>query len=70
MRQRNNEQLAFGKFQEIGELQMTLTLLDPRDVVAALAAGVELSEPAVSCAVAGIDEDVGRAVDEDKARAD
>ena len=70
MRQRQNQKLAFGKFQQIIELQMTLALLDPLDIVAALAAGEQLAEPAVSGAVARIDQDVRRAVDEDEARTD
>ena len=39
MRQRKNEQLAFGEFQEIGKSETAFALLDPLDVVAALAAG-------------------------------
>ena len=49
---------------------MALALLDPRDVVAALAAGEQLAQPAIGGAVARIDENVRRAVDEDEARAD
>ena len=49
---------------------MAFALFDPRDVVAALAAGEQLAEPAVSGAVARIDQDVGRVIDEDDARAD
>ena len=70
MRQRQHQKLAFGKFQEVIEPQMALALLDPRDVVAALAAGEQLAEPAVGGAVARIDQNVRRAVDEDEARAD
>ena len=49
---------------------MAFALLDPRDVVAALAAGQQLAEPAIGGTVARIDQDVGRAVDENEARAD
>src|SRR5689334_4157415 len=49
---------------------MTLALLDALDVAAALAAGEQLAEPAVSRAVARIDKNIRRAVDEDEARAD
>src|SRR5437588_2891691 len=49
---------------------MAFALFDPRDVVAALAAGEQLAEPAIGGAVARIDENIGRAVDEDEARAD
>src|SRR5262245_15725017 len=70
MRQRENEELAFGEIDEIGELQMALTLPDPLDIVAALAAGEQLAEPTIGGAVARIGQDVRRAVDEDKARAD
>ena len=48
---------------------MTLALLDP-PFVAALAAGEEPAQPAVSGAVARIDEDIRRAVDEDEPRTD
>ena len=70
MRQRQHQQLAFGKFQQIVEPQMAFALLDPRRVVAALAAGEQLAQPAIGGAVARIDQDVRRAVDEDEARAD
>ncbi len=70
VRQRQHQQLALGEFHEVIELQMALTFLDPRDVVAALAAGQQLAELAIGGAVARIDQDVGRAVDEDEARAD
>ena len=49
---------------------MAFALLDPRDVVAALAAGQQLAQPAIGGAVARIDQDIGRIVDEDEARAD
>ena len=49
---------------------MALALLDPLDVVAALAAGQQLAEPAVGGAVARIDQDIRRAVDEHEPRAD
>ena len=39
-------------------------------IVAALAAGQQLAEPAIGRAVARIDQDVRRAVDEDEARTD
>jgi len=67
MRQRQDEQLAFGKFQEVGELQMAFALFG---AVAALAAGEQLAEPAVSRAVARIDQDVRRPVHEDEPRSD
>ena len=70
MRQRQHQKLAFGEFQQVIEPQMAFALLDPRDVVAALAAGQQLAQPAVSGAIARIDQNVGRAVDEDEARAD
>ena len=70
MRQRQHQKLAFGKFQQVIEPQMAFALFDPRDVVAALAAGQQLAQPAIGGAVARIDQDVGRAVDEDDARAD
>ena len=70
MRQRQDQKLAFGKFQEVIELQMALALFDPRDVVAALAAGEQLAQPAIGGAVARIDQNIRRAVDEDEARAD
>ncbi len=67
MRQGQYKQLTFGIIEEIGEFQMTLALLD---IGAHLAAGEQLTQPAVSRAVTGIDQDVGRAVHEDDARAD
>ena len=70
MRQRQHQKLAFGKFQQVIEPQMAFALFDPLDVVAALAAGEQLAEPAVGGAVARIDQDVRRAVDEDEPRAD
>ena len=70
MRERQHQKLAFGEFKEIIERQMAFALFDPRDVVAALAAGEQLAEPAVSGAVARIDQNVRRAVDEDEARPD
>ena len=70
VRQRQHQKLAFGEFQQVIEPQMAFALFDPRDVVAALAAGQQLAEPAVGGAVARIDQDVGRAVDEDDPRAD
>ena len=70
MRQRQHQKLAFGEFQQVIEPQMAFALFDPRDVVAALAAGEQLAEPAIGGAVARIDQDVGRAVDEDDPRAD
>src|SRR5262249_1099926 len=62
MRQREDEKLALGEVEEIGKLQMALALLDPLDIVAALAAGEQLAEPAVSRAVARIDKNIRRAV--------
>ena len=47
MRQRQHQQLAFGKFQEIVELQMAFALGDPLGIVAALAAGEQLAQPAI-----------------------
>ena len=70
MRQRQDEKLTFGKFQQVVQFQMAFALLDPLNIVAALAAGEELAEPAVSGAVARIDENIRRAVDEDEARTD
>ena len=70
MRQRQHQKLALGEFQEVIEPQMAFALFDPRDVVAALAAGEQLAEPAIGGAVARIDQDIRRAVDEDEARAD
>ena len=43
MRQRQDEKLTFGKFHEVVQLQVALALLDPLDIVAALAAGEELA---------------------------
>ncbi len=70
VRQRQHQKLALGEFQQVIEPQMTLALLDPRDVVAALAAGQQLAEPAIGGAIARIDQNIGRAVDKDEARAD
>ena len=70
MRQRQHQKLAFGEFQQVIEPQMAFALFDPLDVVAALAAGEQLAEPAVGGAVARIDQDVRRAIDEDEPRAD
>ena len=70
MRQRQNQQLAFGKFQQVVEIEMTFALFGLVGIVAALAAGQQLAEPAVSGAVARIDQDIRRAVDEDEARTD
>ena len=70
MRQRQHQKLAFGKFQEVIEPQMAFALFDPLDVVAALAAGEQLAQPAIGGAVARIDQNIRRAVDEDEARAD
>src|SRR5437879_2976686 len=70
MRQRQNQKLAFGKFQEIVEYEVALTLFDPRDVISPLATGEELAQPAVGGAVARIDQNIRRAVDKDEARAD
>src|ERR1051325_2343518 len=70
MRQRQYQKLALRKFKQIIEPQMAFALFDPRDVVAALAAGEQLAEPAIGGAVARIDENIGRAVDENDARAD
>src|SRR6266403_1114452 len=70
MRQRQHQKLAFGKFQEVIECEMTLALCDPLGITAALAAGEELAQKAVGCAVARIDQNIRRAVDKDEARAD
>ena len=70
MRQRQHQKLAFGEFQEVIEPQMAFALFDPLDVVAALAAGEQLAEPAVGGAVARIDQDVRRIVHEDEPCAD
>ena len=43
MRQRQDQELAFRKIQQISEAETTLALLDPRDVVATLAPGQELA---------------------------
>ncbi len=67
MRQRQDEKLPFGKFQEIIEIKMTLAL---GGVLAALAAGEQLAQPAVGRAVARIDQDVRRIVDKDQPRSD
>ena len=69
MRQRQNQKLPFGEFQEIVELQMTFALVD-LSIVSALAAGEQLAQPAVSRAVARIDQNIRRAVHEDEARTD
>jgi hypothetical protein len=39
MLQRQHQKLAFGEVEEVIEPEMAFALLDPRDVVAALAAG-------------------------------
>src|SRR5256885_16606884 len=70
MWQREGEKLAFGKLQEVVQLQVALALLDPLDIVAALAAGEQLAQPAVSGAVARVDKNIRRAVDEDEAGAE
>src|SRR6476620_5704632 len=49
---------------------MTLALFDFLDIVAALAPGEQLAQPAIGRAVARIDENIRRAVHEDEARAD
>ena len=49
---------------------MALALLDLVEIVAALAAGEQLAQPAVGFPVARIDQDIRRAVDKDEARAD
>src|SRR6185437_7713219 len=64
-----NQKLSFGKFEEIVELEMAFALFDPVDISAALAAGQQLAQPSVSRAVARIDQDIRRAVDEDEAGA-
>jgi hypothetical protein len=69
MRQRQNQQAAFGEFEEIVEIRATLALPSV-GIVAALAAGEQLAEPAVGGAVARIDQNIRRAVDEDEARTD
>jgi hypothetical protein len=70
VRQCQHQKLAFGEFKQVIEPQMAFALLDPRDVVAALAAGQQLAQPAISGTVTRIDQDVRRAVDEDDARSD
>src|SRR3954470_7610171 len=70
VRQRQHQKLAFGEFQQVIEPQMAFALLDPRDVVAALAAGEQLAQPAIGGTVTRIDQDVRRAIDEDEPRAD
>src|ERR1700722_14789017 len=67
MRQRQHEKLPFGKLQKIVECQMTFALKGP---LAALALGQQLTQPAVSGAVARIDQNVRRAVDENEPRSD
>ncbi len=49
---------------------MAFTLFDFCDVIAAFAAGQQLAQQAVGGAVARINKNIRRAVDEDKARAD
>ena len=68
MRQRQHQKLSFGEFQQVVEPQMAFALFVR--VVAALAAGEQLAEPAVGCAIARIDQNVRRAVDEDETRSD
>ena len=70
MRQRQHQELAFGKIQQIVEPQMAVALFDPSDAVAAFAPGQQLAQPAIGGAVARIDQDVWRAVDEDDPCAD
>ena len=70
MRQRQNQKLPLGKFQEVIEFEMAFALLDLVGIVAALAAGEQLAQPAVGGAVARIDQNIRRAVDEDEARTD
>src|ERR1700688_185881 len=67
MRQRQNQKLSFGELQEIIELEMTLAL---PGIFSALAAGEQLAKPAVSGAVARIDQNVRRVVHKDEARTD
>src|ERR1700716_3556665 len=49
---------------------MTFALLGLIGIIPALAAGQQLAEPAVSRAVARIDQNVRRAIDKDEARTD
>ena len=67
MRQRQDQKLAFGKIQEVGELEVTLALFG---ILAALAAGKQLAQPAVSGTVARIDENIRRTVHKNDARTD
>src|SRR5215467_5168769 len=69
MRQRQDQQLPLAKFQEVIELEMTLALFDLVGLVAAFAAREQLAEPAVSGAVAWIDQNVRRATSKDEPRA-
>ena len=67
MRQRQNQKLPFTEFEEICQIKMTFTLVDPVDIISALAAGEQLAQPAVSRAVARVDQDIWRAVHKDEA---
>ncbi len=67
MRQRQHEKLPFGEFQKVVECQMAFAFERP---LSAFAAGEQLTQPAVGNTVARIDQDVGRAVDENDARSD
>jgi hypothetical protein len=69
MRRHQHQELAFGEIQEIREGQLAGALLDPVAVVAALAAGEQLTQPAVGGAVMRIDQNIGGAAGEDDARA-
>src|ERR1700722_4504913 len=67
MRQRQHEKLAIGKLQKTVERQMTFALEGP---LSALALGQQLTQPAVSGAVARIDQNIRRTVDENDPRSD
>src|SRR3978361_2394338 len=70
MRQGQDQELAFRKFEEVIQHEMALALFSPFDIIAAFAAREQLAQPAVSRAVARIDQNIRRAVDEDEAGAD
>src|SRR5579871_2161485 len=65
MRQRECEKLPFSKLQEIIQFQMAFAL---ERALAAFAAGEQLAEPAVSRAIARIDQNIRRAIDENDPR--
>jgi len=70
MRQHQDQELAFGELQKIVQDKTTFALFDFLGLAATLAAGQELAQPAVGCAIARIDQDIRRAAGKDDARAD